>query len=59
MGAGAAREEDQAGAVGEEALDISSEGGGGEVSTAGVNANADCWGEFAGDFGFLIRYRRG
>lgn len=52
----AAGEEDEAGAVGLEALDVGGEGSDGEVGAARVDADTDCWGEFAGDFGFLFGF---
>jgi len=39
--------------VGLEALDVGFERFDGEVGAAGINADADCGGEFAGDAGFL------
>jgi hypothetical protein len=49
----AAREEDQALAVGLEACDVVGEGFLGKVLAAVVDGDADCGGEFAGDAGFL------
>lgn len=49
----AAGEEDQTLAVGLQAGDVGGEGFNREVGTAGVNADADGGGEFAGDAGFL------
>lgn len=51
--AGAAREEDQAGAVGLEARDVEGERLFGQVLAARVEGDADCGREFAGDAGFL------
>ena len=48
------REEDQARAVGLEALHVGGEAFGGEVGAAGVDGDADCGGQFAGDAGFLL-----
>ena len=48
------REEDQAGAVGFEALDVGGEAFGGEVGAAGVDRDTDCGGQFAGDAGLLL-----
>ena len=56
---GFSREEDQALTVGFEARDVQRDGFGGKVRAAGVDGDADCGSEFAGDTGFLyIKYRR-
>lgn len=54
-----AREEDQARAVGFEALDVHGDGFLGEVGAARVHGDADCGGELAGDVGFLLYYTMG
>ena len=51
--AGLAGEEDQAGLVCLQALDVGSEGFFRDVDTAGVDGDADCGSELAGDFRFL------
>ena len=53
MLAGFAGEEDQAGLVGLEALHVEGQGFLIAVEAAGVDGDADCGGEFAGDAGFL------
>lgn len=53
VGAGTSGEEDQSRAVGLEPGDVLSEGFGREVLSAGVDGDADRWGEFARDAGFL------
>ena len=53
MLAGFAREEDQARLVGFEAGDVEGEGFFVGGLAAGVDGDADCGGEFAGDVGFL------
>ena len=49
-----AREEDQARAIGLQALDVGGQAFGGEVGAARVDGDADCRGEFAGDAGLLL-----
>lgn len=51
--AGFTREQDQAGFVGGEACDVEGEGFFGGRAAAGVDGDADCGSEFAGDAGFL------
>jgi hypothetical protein len=53
---GFAGEEDQAGLVGLEAGDVEGEGFFGGGASAGVDGDADCGGEFAGDAGFLLNF---
>ncbi len=53
MLAGYSWEQDESCAVRLQALDVRGEGFGGEVCAAGVDGDADCRGEFAGDAGFL------
>ena len=52
---GFAREEDQPGFVGLQAFDVEGQGFGGGCLPAGVDWDADCWREFAGDACFLLR----
>ena len=54
MLAGFAGEEDQAGFVGLETGDVCGERFFGVVCSAGVDCDADCGCEFAGDAGFLL-----
>ena len=55
MRAGAAREDYQACAVCAQALHVGGQGGGAEIGSAWVDADANGWSEFAGDFSFLVR----
>jgi hypothetical protein len=50
---GATREQNQARFIGLQTFDVEGEGFGVGVLAARVDGDADCWGEFAGDFGFL------
>ena len=54
MLAGFAGEENEAGLVRLQAVDICGEGFLGVVGSAGVDADADCGGQFARDAGFLF-----
>lgn len=56
MLAGFSWEEDQAGLVGLEAGDVGGERFFGVVCSAGVDCDADCGSEFAGDTGFLLGF---
>ena len=55
MLSGFAGEEDETGVVSLQAFDVGYETFGGEVGTTGIDGDADGWGEFTGDTGFLRR----